>query len=154
MGSRLSKRWFLLAALLVVLALALGVAGVVWSARPKTLPVVIEVTGPPGFTFRGTADADGRPQELNGTIPPSGPARFFLEGRRVVYSFTSTEEAGEFQVRVLLGDVAISSAGSQNPPIAGVRGWVKSDWGWSPPRRSWETFSRDEDKGWLAPPPP
>jgi hypothetical protein len=125
MGSRPSRRWFLLAALLVAVAL---VVGVLWSARPKKTAITIEVTGI--------------------------PAEFTLEARRLTYSFTSTEESGGFQVRVLLGEVAISSAGSGNPPIRGIRGWVKSDWGWDSPRRSFENFFRDEDKGWLAPPPP
>jgi hypothetical protein len=147
MGSRrISRRWFLLTALLVALAL---VAGIVWSARPKTNAITIEVTGTSGLPFQGTAEVDGTHQELNGTVP----AEFSLEGRRVTYSFTSTKKSGGFQVRVLLGDLAIASAGSGNPPIRGIRGWVQSDWGWDYPRRSFENFSRDDDKGWLAPPP-
>jgi hypothetical protein len=149
MGSRLSRRWFLLAAVVVVLALGLVVAGVAWSARPKKLTVKIEVTGTPGLPFHGTAEADGVTQELNGTVP----AEFVVEGSLVVYSFTSTDESGGFQVRALLGDRAVGSAGSGTPPIRGIRGWVKSDWGWDLPRHSFENFARDDDKGWLAPPP-
>jgi hypothetical protein len=150
MGSRrLSLRWFLLAALVVVVALGLVGASVLWSARPKPLAVKIEVTGARGLAFQGTAEVDGEPQELNGTVP----AEFSLEGRRVTYSFTSMQKRGGFQVRVLLGDLAIASAGSGNPPKRGIRGWVQSDWGWDWPRRSFENFSRDDDKGWLAPPP-
>jgi len=148
MGSRRrSRRWLLLAALLVALVLVAG--GIAWSARPKKNVIKIEVTGTSGLAFQGTAEVDGTPQELNGTVP----AEFVVEGRRVVYSVTSTEKSGGLQVRALLGDVAISSAGSGDPPIRGIRGWVKSDWGWDSPRRSFENFSRDEDKGWLAPPP-
>jgi hypothetical protein len=145
---RLSKRWFLLAALLLAVALV-AVGGVLWSARPKKLPVKLEVTGTPGLPFHGTAEVDGRSQELNGTVP----AEFIVEGRLVVYSFTSTDESGGFQVRALLGNRAVGSAGSGTPPIRGIRGWVKSDWGWDLPRHSFENFSRDDDKGWLAPPP-
>jgi hypothetical protein len=144
----ISKRWFLLAALLVAVALVV-VGGIVWSARPKKNTIKIEVTGTSGLAFQGTAEVDGRSQELNGTVP----AEFIVEGRRVVYSFTSTDESGGFQVRALLGDRAVGSAGSGTPPIRGIRGWVKSDWGWDLPRHSFENFSRDHDKGWLAPPP-
>lgn len=144
---RIAKRWLLLAAFLVVLALVGG--GVVWSARPKKNVVTIEVTGTSGLAFQGTAEVDGRSQELNGTVP----AKFSLEARQLTYSFTSTAERGGFQVRVLLGDVALSSAGSAPGTSRGIRGWVKSDWGWDPPRKSFECFSRDADEGWLAPPP-
>jgi hypothetical protein len=152
---RISRRWVLCAALLVALALVVG--RIVWSARPKKNALTIEVTGTSGLAFQGTAEVDGRSEELNGTVP----AEFHLEARRLTYSFTSTKKSGGFQVRVLLDDragvgrkVAISSAGSGNPPSRGIRGWVKSDWGWDAPRRSFENFSRDDDKGWLAPPPP
>jgi hypothetical protein len=147
MGSRPSRRWILLAALLVVVAL---VVGGLWFAYPKKNVITIEVTGTSGLAFQGTAEVDGISQELNGPVP----AKFTLEARRLTYSFTSTDKSGVFQVKILLGDVAISSAGSNNPPIRGIRGWVISDWGWEPPRRSFENFSRDEDQGWLAPPPP
>jgi hypothetical protein len=134
----------------VVLALGLAAAGVVWYARPKTLTVKFEVTGTPGLPFHGTAEVDGRTEELNGTVP----AELVVEGRLVAYSFTSTAKSGGFQVRALLGDRAVGSAGSGNPPSRGIRGWVKSDWGWDLPRHSFENFSRDDDEGWLAPPPP
>ena len=146
---RISKRRFLLALAVLLVALALVAGGVVWSARPKKNVITLEVTGTSGLAFQGTAEVDGRSQELKGTVP----AKFSLEARRLTYSFTSTEESGGLQVRVLLCDVAISSAGSGDPPIRGIRGWVKSDWGWDAPRRSFENFSRDDDKGWLAPPP-
>jgi hypothetical protein len=142
---RISKRWFLLAALQIVLALG-AVEGVgCSSAGPKKLTVKLEVTGTSGLAFQGTAEADGVSQELNGTVP----AEFIVEGRLVVYSFTSTEKSGGFQVRALVGDRSVGSAGSGNPPIRGIRGWVKSD----PPNHGFENFFRDDDKGWLRPPP-
>jgi hypothetical protein len=138
---------------LVALALvAAGVAaGVFWYAQPKTLAVKLEVTGTPGLAFRGTAEVDGTTQELSGTVP----AEFVVEGRLVVYSFTSTDESGTFQVKALLGNRSVGSAGSGNPPKRGIRGWVKSD----PKedlgeRHMFENFDRDNDKGWYAPPPP
>jgi hypothetical protein len=147
MGSRrISWRWFLLAALV---ALALVAGGVVWSARPKKNAIKIEVTGTRGLAFQGTAEVDGEPQELNGTVP----AELILEGRRVTYSFTSKAKSGGFQVKALLDGKAIGSAGSAPGTSRGIRGWVQSNWGWGPPRVSWENFSRDQDKGWLAPPP-
>jgi hypothetical protein len=150
MGSRrLSLRWFLVAALAVVLALGLAGAGVAWSARPKPLAVKIEVTGTRGLPFEGTAEVDGETQPLNGTVP----AEFSLEGRRVTYSLTSKATSGGFQVRALLGDLAVGSAGSAPGTSRGIRGWVISDWGWDQPRHSFENFDRDDDKGWLAPPP-
>jgi hypothetical protein len=147
---RISKRWFVFATLLVVVALVAG--GVAWSASPKTNTIKFEVTGTSGLAFQGTAEVDGRSQELNGTVP----AEFVVEGRFVVYSFTSTAKSGGFQVRALIGDRAVGSAGSGNPPIRGIRGWVKSNWGWEEPRQRhmFENFSRDDDQGWLAPPAP
>jgi hypothetical protein len=148
---RISKRWFLVAAVLVGLALIAG--GVAWSARPKKNTIVFEVTGTSGLAIQGTAEVDGTTQELNGTVP----AKFVVEGSRVVYSFISTEKSGGFQVRAVLGDLAVGSAGSGDPPIRGIRGWVISYWGWEPPGYfppSFENFSRDDDQGWLNPPPP
>jgi hypothetical protein len=142
-------RWFLVTAVLVVLALV--VAGVVWSARPKTNAIVIKVTGTPGLILHGTAEIDGNSRELTGTVP----TEFLLEGRRVTYSLTTTEDSGEFRVFAALGDVTLKSAGSLNPPKNGVRGWVQSDWGWGSSRpRDWiETFPRDGEQDWLSPPP-
>jgi hypothetical protein len=148
----MSRRWFLVAALVVVVALVAGgaVGGVVWSARPKTNAVVIKVSGTSGLALEGTAEVDGSPRELTGTVP----TEFHLEGRRVTYSLKTPEDAGEFRVHVTLGDVTLGSAGSTNPPVYGIRGWVQSDWGWSPRPRNWiENFNKAEEKGWLTPPP-
>jgi hypothetical protein len=142
----MARRWLLLAALLVVVALV--AAGVAWSARPKTNALVIKVSGTSGLALQGTAEVDGSPRELTGTVP----TEFHLEGRRVTYSLTTTEDAGEFRVHTVLGQATLGSAGSLNPPRYGVRGWVQSDWGWSPPRRWIESFDKAEDKGWLSPP--
>jgi hypothetical protein len=151
MGSRrISKRWIILAAILVVVGLVAG-GGVLWSRQPKKLAVKLEVTGTRGLPFQGTAEVDGVSQDLNGTVP----AEFTVEGSLVVYSFTSTAKSGGFQVRALLGERAVGSAGSGNPPIRGVRGWVKSDQTEDlRERHMFENFSRDNDQGWLAPPPP
>jgi hypothetical protein len=142
---RISKPWFFFAAFLLALALVV-VGGVVWYARPKKDTITIEVTGTSGLPFEGTAEVDGVSQELNGTVP----AEFVVEGSLVVYSFTSKAKSGGFQVRALRGDRAVGSAGSGDPPIRGIRGWVKSN----PPDHGFENFSRDDDKGWLRPPPP
>jgi hypothetical protein len=139
-----------LAAVLVALVLVAG--GVAWSACPKKNTITFEVTGTSGLPFQGTVEVDGATRELSGTVPDT----FTVEGRRVVYSFTSTAKSGGFQVRAVLGELALASAGSGNPPIRGIRGWVNSDWGWEAPgyRKSFENFSRDDDQGWLNPPPP
>jgi hypothetical protein len=146
---------FRFAVLLVALALVV-VGGVSWFARPPLLTVKLEVTGKRGLPFQGTVEVDGATQELNGTIPEE----FVFEGHLVVYSFTSTDKSGGFQVRALLGNRAVGSAGSGTPPIRGIRGWVKSEWGWDLvtwerrlPNHSFENFPRDDDEGWLAPPP-
>jgi hypothetical protein len=150
-GSGMSRRWFLLLALLVVVVLALVGGGAVWLARPKKTAVTIDVyPGTPGVAFKGTAEVDGRPQELTGTVPK----QFVLEGYRVTYSLTSTEDSGEFRVRAVLGDITLGSAGSEDPPRNGIRGWVKSGWGWSRPKHWIECFPRDGEAKWLTPPPP
>jgi hypothetical protein len=143
----MSRRRFLLAVLAVV---ALVIAGAVWIARPQKTKLTLEVyPGTPGLAFQGTAEVDGSSRELAGTVPK----QFVLEGYRVTYSLTSAEEAGEFRVRALIGDVAIGSSGSGNPPRNGVRGWVKSSWGRSGPISWIESFHKDEPGKWLTPPP-
>jgi hypothetical protein len=144
----MSKLWVLIVGPLVVLALL--VAGGVWLAWPKKNTVTIEVfPGTPGVAFHGTADVDGVSRELTGTVPD----QFVLEGYRITYSLTSGDEAGEFRVKATIGGVAIGSSGSGNPPTKGVRGWVKSNWGWSPPDHWIESFGKDADTGWMSPPP-
>jgi hypothetical protein len=144
----MSRRRLVLIGFLLVPALA--VAGAVWLAWPKKNVVIVEVyPGTPGIAFKGTAEVDGVTQELVGTVP----ARFVLEGCRVTYSLTSAEDSGEFRVKAIIGDAALGSTGSGNPPRNGVRGWVKSNWGWSPPNHWIESFDKDGDKGWMAPPP-
>jgi hypothetical protein len=144
----MSRRWFLLLGLVVVLAAA--AAAVAWYGRPKKNTVTLEVTGKTGTPFKGTAEVDGSTQELTGTVP----AQFVLEGTRLTYSLASPEESGEIRVKALLGGVALGSAGSGDPPKNGVRGWVKSGWGWSAPEHWIESFDRDGDPKWLKPPPP
>ena len=144
----MSRRWVLFVGLLIVPALV--VAGTLWLVWPKKNVVTLEVyPGTPGTAFHLTADVDGVSQERSGTVP----AQFVLEGRRVTYSLTSAEDAGEFRVKALIGGVALGSSGSGNPPKNGVRGWVKSHWGWSPPEHWIESFDKDADKGWKSPPP-
>jgi hypothetical protein len=147
----MSRRGFLLVVLVAVVVLALVGGGAVWLARPKTNAIVLKVTGTPGLALRGTAEVDGNSRELTGTVP----TEFLLEGRRVAFSLTTPEDAGEFRVFAVLGDVTLKSAGSLNPPINGVRGWVQSEWGWSQPRpRDWiETFPREGGNEWTSPPP-
>jgi hypothetical protein len=136
--------------LVVLVLLAVAVAGAAWVLSPKKTIVTIEVyPGTAGLAFQGTANVDGVSQELTGTVPK----KFVLEGYRVTYSLTSAEEAGEFRVKAIIGDRALGSSGSGNPPQNGVRGWVKSNWGWSPPTHWIESFTRDGDAGWLSPPP-
>src|SRR5262249_54954674 len=126
-GSRMSRRRALFFVLPVGLLLAAAV--VVWLARPKKVRVVIEVTGTPGIAGEGAGEVDGTPQQLTGSVP----AEFVLEGTRVTFSLASREDSGEIRVKSAIGGRALGSAGSGNPPTKGVRGWVKSRWGWSEP---------------------
>jgi hypothetical protein len=143
----MSRRWLLLISLPVILALVAAAA--LWFARPKMTAVTIEVSGTPGLALKGTAEVDGRSQELTGAVP----ARFVLEGCRVTYSLATTQDSGEFRVKALIGGAAINSATSGTPPRNGVRGWVKSGWAWSSPSHWIESFDRDGGERWLAPPP-
>jgi hypothetical protein len=133
----------------VLVVLSLIVAGGVWRAWPKKIAITLDVSGTPGLPIMGTADVDGSTQALTATVP----AKFNLEGCRVAYSLTTAEDSGEFRVKAVIGDSAIGSSGSGNPPKNGVRGWIRSSWGTSPPTFWIENFSKDEDKGWLTPPP-
>jgi hypothetical protein len=145
----MSKRWVLFLTILVVLAL--GTAGTVWAmGRPKKNTIVLEVSGTNGLAFKGTAEVDGTSRDLSGSVP----AEFVLEGYRMKYTFTTTAVSGEFRVKAIRDGVTLGgAAGSGNPPKNGARGWVKSDWGWSPPRYWLEPFDMDGQPEWLSPPP-
>jgi hypothetical protein len=144
----MSRRRFLLLTLPVVL-LSAAAAVAIWFARPKKTALTVEVTGTPGLPIKGTCEVDGSPQDLTGAVP----TEFVLEGYRVTYSLASTEDSGEFRVRALIGDRACGSAGSLSPPRYGVRGWVKSNWGGAEPTHWIEPFDKDEQPGWITPPP-
>jgi hypothetical protein len=148
----MSKGRILLVAIPVVLLLALAgaVAGAVWYASPRKTSVTVDVTAPPGFAIQGTAEVDGHSQDLTGT----GSTQFVLEGYRITYSLTSPENAGEFKVKAVIGGVALGTGSSGDPPKRGVRGWVKSGWAWESPTLWVEMFDKDEQTGWMSPPPP
>jgi hypothetical protein len=150
--SRMSRRRILLIALPAVLVLGVAAAAVgaaVWFARPKKVAVTLDVTGTRGLAIKLTADEDGKRRELTDTVP----RKFDLEGYRVTYSLTSTEDAGEFRVKAAIGETGLASATSGNPPRKGIRGWVKSGWGGSFPSHWLESFYPDEERGWRVPPP-
>jgi hypothetical protein len=142
------KRRFLLLALPVVLLLAAAVA--VWLVRPKKAVVTVEVSGKTGLAVKGTGEVDGSTQELTGVAP----TQFVLEGYRVTFSLTSPEDAGEFRAKASINGVVYGSMGSGSPPKNGVRGWVKSGWGWSSPDHWIEPFAKDGEPAWISPPPP
>ena len=147
----MSRRRSLLIALpVVVLLLAAGAAAAAWFARPKKVAVTVEVSGTPGLTVKGTAEVDGNTQELTGTVP----TKFVLEGSRMTFSLTTPADEGEFRVKTILGGKALAPGGSGSPPKNGVRGWVKSGWGWSPPEFWTEPFDKDAKPAWMTPPPP
>ena len=144
----MSRRRVLLLILLLVL---LAAAVIVWFGLPKKVTVTIAVSGPADLTTKGTFDIDGTPQEVTFT----GPKDFTFEGRRLVYSFVSTDDSGEFQVRPRIGEKTLMSGGSGNPPQFGIRGWVKSNWWGVPPAHWFELFPRDQEQPkWDKPPPP
>jgi hypothetical protein len=145
----MSWRRGLVVTLLVVLALVAAGAGAVWSARPKKVPVTITVYGTRGLPIKGTAEVDGRSQELTGTVP----ATFVVEGSRVTFSVSTPADSGEMRVRASIGDAAFGSASSGTPPKNGIRGWVNCGWGWSPPTSWFEGFETDGEQRWMVPPP-
>jgi len=138
---------FLLLTLPVLLLAAAAIA--VWFALPRRTAVTVAVSGTPGLAIKGTCDVDGSSRDLTGAVP----TRFVLEGYRVTYSLTSTEDAGEFQVHTAIRDQVYGSSGSGSPPKKGVRGWVKSGWWGATPDNWIEPFNREEQSGWLRPPP-
>jgi hypothetical protein len=129
--------------------LLLAIAAAVWLSWPKKVAVTVAVSGTRGHKVQGTADVDGSPRDLTGTVP----TEFVLGGRRVTFTLASTEEAGEFRVKLAVGGTVTRSVGSHSPPTNGVRGWVKTGWGWSPPAEWLESFDRSADPGWISPPP-
>ena len=143
----MANRRFFFVSLPIVLTLVVG--GAVWFARPQKNVVIIDVSGRPGLAIKGTAEVDGSSQELTGLAP----AQFVLEGYRVTYSMASVEDSGEVRVKAVIGDTAIGSATTGDPPTRGVRGWVKSVWGWFPPKHWIESFDRQGEQPWLVPPP-
>ncbi len=143
-----SLLWTLIASLVVILVLGGAAAGVVWwLGKPKPVAIDLNITGTNGVEVEGTAEVDGVTQELKGTVP----TKFRLEGRRILFSLTTKAESGEFQVHAMRGDRAVGSGGSLNPPRYGVRGWVKSEWGWDLPQAFVETFKPGDNTGWPPP---
>jgi hypothetical protein len=141
------SRRFLLLALSVILLSAAAIT--VWFALPKRTAVTVEVSGTRGLTIKGTCDVDGSSRDWTDAVP----TQFVLKGYRVTYSLTSAEDAGEFRVTTAFRDQVYGSAGSLSPPKNGVRGWVKSAWWGATPDHWIESFHREEQPGWLRPPP-
>jgi hypothetical protein len=147
----MSRRRTVLLGFAVFLLFIVAAAGAVaWSARPKKVAVTVEVTGPAGMPLKGTADVDGVTKELTG----AAPTKFEFQGTRVVFTVTTPEDSGEFRVKGLVNGAAYGSASSGSPPKNGVRGWVKSDWGWSAPSNWIESFDKETAPAWLKAPPP
>jgi hypothetical protein len=147
----MSRRRTLLLALPVVLLFVAGAAAAAaWSARPKRVTVTVDVTGPAGMPLKGTAEVDGVTRELTGTVP----AKFAFEGTRVIFALSTSADSGEFRAHGSINGVVYGGASSQGPPKYGVRGWVKSDWGWSEPRNWIESFEKEGQPPWLKAPPP
>jgi hypothetical protein len=148
----MSKGRILLLAIMVVLLLVVGgaVAGGLWYASPKKVAVTLDVSAPAGFATKGTSEVDGQSQDLTG----SGSTKFELEGRRIVFTFTSPENTGEFKVKTIVHGNTRAPGSSGDPPKRGVRGWVKSGWAWEAPSEWVEMFDKDQDTGWMKPPPP
>jgi hypothetical protein len=146
----MSRRRVLLVTLpILVLLPAAATIATIWFGQPKKTRVTIEVSGTPGLAIKGTCEVDGQPREETFT----GSKELVLEGHRVIYSLVSTDDSGEFRVRPRVGDQALMSGGSGNPPKQGIRGWVKSSWWGAPPAHWFEPFDRDEQPKWLKPPP-
>jgi hypothetical protein len=143
------RRILLIAIPVVLLLVAAGAAAAVWFARPKQVTVTLQVTGTRGLPFKGTAEVDGRSQDLSGTIP----AQFELKGSRVIFTFVSTEDSGEMQVKGLIDGIAFGSGTTRNPPQNGIRGWVNCGWASSTPGSWYERFDRDNPPKWMVPPP-
>jgi hypothetical protein len=143
------RRFLVIVAPLVVLGLAVLAAGGLWLARPKKVMVTITTSGTSGLAVKGTAQVDGTSQDLKGAVP----AQFVLEGTRVIFSVSTPDDSGEMRVKAAIGDTAFGSKTSRNPPKYGVRGWVQSRWGWSPPATWVENFDPEADQGWASPPP-
>jgi hypothetical protein len=144
----MSRRRVLLLTLPIIVLLAAAVT--VWFALPRKFRLTVEVSAPPKLSIKWTCEVDGQPQDLTFT----GSKEFVLEGYRVIYSLVSTEDSGEFRVVPRIGEKALMSGGSGDPPKNGLRGWVKSSWWRAPPAHWFEPFHRDEPTKWLEPPPP
>src|SRR5581483_12371955 len=80
-GRSYRRRWVWVGLVIFLLAL-IAAAGVAWSARPQQVVVTLEVSRPSGLKLQGTADVDGHPQDLTGTVP----VRVVLQGSRITYS--------------------------------------------------------------------
>ena len=144
------RRSLLLAVPVVLLFLAAAAAAAAWYARPKPVALTVRVYGTDGLPLQGTAEVDGKTQDLTGTVPTE--LRF--EGTRIVYTLTSPAEAGEFRVNPIIGGKSYTFSGSGKPPKNGVRSWVKSHWGSGPPDYWVEPFDKEKAPAWLTPPPP
>jgi hypothetical protein len=143
----MTRRRVLLLTLPIIVLLAAAVT--LWFALPRKTRLTIAVSGAPELAIKGTCEVDGQSREETFT----GSKELVLEGYRIVYSFVSNDDSGEFRVTPRIGDKSLMSGGSGNPPMNGVRGWVKSSWWGAPPANWFEAFPKDGQRDWLNPPP-
>jgi hypothetical protein len=154
----MSKRRAIWIAALVALAL-LVVASACLLVPSRTGVVVINVSGAAGTKFHASCAVDGSNRDLYGTVP----ARFTLEGHKLVYSFIPVEKGNspdvpgfaedrtnEFLVKVDV-DGRASGSVSAGKPAQGVHGWVR--FGRFSPSLNIESFDQKSPERWIMPPP-
>jgi hypothetical protein len=140
----MSKHLLLWVVASVAALVLVGVAA--WLLPPRKDSVTIEVSGPAGNKFQGSCDVDGNNRDLSGATP----AKFPLEGHKVVYSITPAEGSGGFSVKVDVAGRASGSVSVADPP-QGVHGWVK--FGRFSPSYWIESFDPKRPERWMANPP-
>ena len=103
------------------------------------------------FHKSGIVDSyrDNFPGVPNTYLSGTAPARFTIEGHKLVYSFIPAEETNEFSVKVDVGGQASGSVSGK--PVKSVRGWVR--FGRSSPSYWNESFDPKGPGQWMAPPP-
>src|SRR5947199_4506146 len=115
----MGRRQKLLGGLLALVALWAGLTLYLnrhWFTPASPHDIQIEVSGTPGLKVDATFEADGAVTQQSGTIP----ATFTVRARKLSYTITKGDQAGELSATVTVDGASLSRAGGTAKNVRGV----------------------------------